>query len=413
MKYNLIRPSQATSRLRQSLHTTQFRHRIRPFSSSHPKKIQTSQGFTRLPNRRLVSLTGKDAPRLLQGLITNNIETLLSDNRSGLYAAFLNSHGRLLTDSFIYRIPSSANDGRGDGFWIEVEESLVMILCQYLQRHKLRSEVAVQPIDESKYGIWVAWTDNWNTTEYSSEYDPASNIVHLADPRVPMFASRFVVPESLDLLRSSYGSLSQLPEASERDYKVRRCLWGLTEGHMAMAGGRSLPHEFNLDFLNAIDFKKGCYVGQELTIRTQHQGVVRKRILPTLLYPSGVSPPSDISDSTTEVSIDGEELEAGKKIKGISSSTPGVVASPRRRDNSAGNWVEGAGNVGLALCRLEMMTDVRISADQDAKPFTSDAEFEFESVEGTSLPVKVKAFVPKWLHDRMGSRQRHDGDSNR
>src|ERR1700753_326357 len=146
MRYNPIPTSQATSRLRHCLHFTQFHNFPRTFSSSHTRKSQISQGITRLSNRRLVSLTGRDAPRLLQGLITNNIETLLSNNQSGIYAAFLNSHGRLLTDSFIYRIPSSAKDGRGDGFWIEVEESLMMILCQYLQRHKLRSEVAVQPI---------------------------------------------------------------------------------------------------------------------------------------------------------------------------------------------------------------------------------------------------------------------------
>jgi folate-binding protein YgfZ len=370
------------------------------------------QGVAHLPSRRLVSLTGKDASRLLQGLITNNIETLVSSNQSGFYAAFLNSHGRLLTDSFIYRIPGSAKETGHDGFWIEVEESLVNLLCQYLQRHKLRSEVVVRPIEESKYRIWVAWNDSPGVIQYSSDYDPSSDIVHLTDPRIPMFASRFIVPESLDPRTSSYSVFAELPEATGRDYKLRRCLWGLTEGHMAMSGGRSLPHEFNLDILNAIDFKKGCYIGQELTIRTQHQGVVRKRILPALIYPDNASPPLDMSYSTTNISVRGEEVEVGKKIKRVQSPNVDVKVSPRRRDDSAGNWVEGIGNVGLALCRLEMMTDIRINSDQDAKAFTKDAEFEFEPVEGSKLRLKVKAFIPKWLRERIGQRQVRDRDAN-
>jgi transferase CAF17, mitochondrial len=375
-----------------------FRQR-RSLSSTSGDETPHSKGITRLADRRLVSITGKDAAKLLQGLITNNIETLLEENRSGFYAAFLNSHGRLLTDSFIYRIPKTHVDNGKDGFWIEVDESLVKILCQYLQRHRLRSEVAVKPLDGSEFNIWVAWTEALSDAGQSVEYDSKAEVVHLPDPRLQGFANRFVVPGTSALDNGSYSSFAQLPEVTERDYLLRRCLWGLTEGHKAMTDGRALPHEFNLDLLNAIDFKKGCYIGQELTIRTQHQGVVRKRVLPALIYPTDTAPPSSLSFLPN---MSSENVDVGGRIKRITPSTTNAMPT-RRRNDGAGNWIEGVGNIGLALCRLEMMTDVRITADQDAKSFTEDAEFEVEQTNRST--VKVKAFVPEWLRNRIGARQ--------
>jgi transferase CAF17, mitochondrial len=370
-----------------------------------------SRGITCLRNRRLVSLTGKDAPRLLQGLITNNVETLLAENRPGFYAAFLNSHGRLLTDSFIYRIPNSQAKAERDGFFIEVDNSIVDVLFTYLTRHKLRSQATIQLVEQSKYGVWVSWTDH-RQVGLNTEYDPTSEIIHLADPRVPHFASRFIIPESFNVNGESPSSLTNLPKVTEEDYKLRRNLYGITEGHAAMTEGRSLPHEFNLDVLNAIDFKKGCYVGQELTIRTQHQGVVRKRVLPTMLYSSDTSIPSELLYSSNNLPLNGEEIVLGTKLKRIASSNSETAASSRRRNGSAGNWIEGLGNVGLSLCRLEMMTDVRITADQDAMSFTQDTEFGVEQSPEPAKTIKVKAFVPEWLRHHIAPQHRQPQDAD-
>lgn len=378
-------------------------------SSTQGSDLVRPNGITQLANRKLVSVTGKDAPNLLQGLVTSNIETLLEEDTAGHYSAFLNAQGRLLTDAFIYRIPNRSAKSLEDGFWVEVEDSLVKILCQYLRRHKLRSEVKVEPLG-SKYNIWVAWGDQTSEHTQSSEYITDSDIVSLPDPRLPGFAHRFVVPETSDLENSRYDAFSQLEKVTSNDYLLRRCIWGLTEGHQAMLDGRALPHEFNLDVLNAIDFKKGCYIGQELTIRTQHQGVVRKRILPIITYPSDENPPSDITISTA---VDMSKVEMGRKVKRIISEYTELDIPRRRRNDAAGTWVEGLHNVGLGLCRLEMMTDVRVTADQDAKSFTRDTEFEFDNPE-ESVPmdsVKVKALVPEWLRSKIKPRQDRKSES--
>ena len=89
----------------------------------------------------------------------------------------------------------------------------------------------------------------------------------------------------------------------EADYTLHRVLLGIPEGPFDLVPGASIPLESNMDYMGAskqmpvqmkpryshavfhsVDFKKGCYVGQELTARTHHTGVTRKRILPVRLF---------------------------------------------------------------------------------------------------------------------------------
>jgi folate-binding Fe-S cluster repair protein YgfZ len=138
--------------------------------------------------------------------------------------------------------------------------------------------------------------------------------------------------------------------------------------------------ESNMDYLNGIDFRKGCYVGQELTIRTQHTGVIRKRILPVQLYTSTSTPPSELFYEST-----GFAVKPGADIKAEGGKRP------------AGKFLASVGNVGLALCRLENMTDLRVSAEGGT--WKKGMEFNITVAEGEQK-VKVKAFVPEWLRLR-------------
>ena len=59
-----------------------------------------------------------------------------------------------------------------------------------------------------------------------------------------------------------------------------QCVLGIVEGVAQLGLGKVTPLEYNLDYLHGVSFHKGCYIGQELTARTHHTGVIRKRILP-------------------------------------------------------------------------------------------------------------------------------------
>jgi len=238
------------------------------------------------------------------------------------------------------------------------------------------------------YQVWAAWLDQ---QDQISAPQQDQSVIHLPDPRVNGFSHRFLIPQQhADPTAVLSERFAGLPVATPQEYRLRRYLHGIAEGHDEMEPGRALPHEFNLDHANAVDFKKGCYVGQELTIRTQHTGVVRKRVLPVQIYASGI--PEELSYDPSSVAADGAAIPFGAKIR-----PAGAVG----RAPATARWIAGVGNVGLAVCRLEMMTDVRVSAD-DGASFVPGAEFEFVSWNDGGGTLRARAFVPEWLRRRIG-----------
>ena len=157
-----------------------------------------------------------------------------------------------------------------------------------------------------------------------------------------------------------------------------------------------MPQESNIDYMGGIDFRKGCYVGQELTIRTHHTGVVRKRILPVQIYSAeGNSKPPDqlMYDDGTKISL---------PPKGAN------ISRVEKKGRSAGKWLGGVGNIGLALCRLELMTDTVLTGE--GSQWSPEHEFRVawepeEGVEGGE--VRVKAFVPDWHRSRAEGQKLH------
>lgn len=102
---------------------------------------------------------------------------------------------------------------------------------------------------------------------------------------------------------------------------------GVGEGSLDLPTGNCFPLESNGDYLNGISFHKGCYIGQELTARTHHTGVVRKRLMPLIF---------EQSTSTDDV----QQIKPEAKILNES-------------NDNVGKFRNACGNVGLALLRIE------------------------------------------------------------
>jgi folate-binding protein YgfZ len=92
--------------------------------------------------------------------------------------------------------------------------------------------------------------------------------------------------------------------ASANEYLLHRYTLGIPEGGNDFPPGILLPQESNLDLLNALNYQKGCYVGQELVIRVHHTGVVRKRVVPIRFEGEAVM--GDV--------VDGETKKVGKVV---------------------------------------------------------------------------------------------------
>jgi folate-binding protein YgfZ len=332
-------------------------------------------GIAHLTSRRLISLSGPDAAKFLQGLITNNVTPQTS---TPFYAAFLDARGRVLWDAFIWTLPQP------DGFacYIEVDGGEVEAMLKHLKRHKLRSKIAVNTVPEEAVAVWHAWGVQ------PKELDGRRLIASLRDPRgfgTEDFGTRF-------LLQGRYGP-SNCPWSvvEEQQYHLRRYMAGIPEGPLEIPRESALPMEVNIDLSHGIDFKKGCYVGQELTIRTKHTGVVRKRILPIQLYTPSSSEPPDHAGANSDIAVPAPS--PGTDIKELDEN------GGLKKGRAAGKIVASMGHVGLALCRLEMMTSMKVSAEGGSWKPGAEFGVQVQGNEGEEV-VRVRAVVDQRFRER-------------
>lgn len=346
-------------------------------------------GHALLTTRRLISVSGPDAPRFLQGLTTANIPSVAPSAGTGFYSAFLTAAGRVLHDVFIYGASKPDDDSEG-GFLIEIDAHEVRRLEQHLRRFQLRAKIAIRVLDEGERGVWAVWGNAPRAPT------PSDQTIGCEDTRAPGMGSRLVLRADEKPACDDAGE-----PTSVATYTVRRMLRGVAEGQSEIPRDAALPLESNLDLTRGIDFRKGCYLGQELTIRTHHTGVVRKRILPVRLYDAAgalaLAPPRTLAYDPTCT---------------LPAPPPGAnIRRAQPKSRSAGKWLAGTADIGLALCRLELMTDVVLT--DGGTTWVPDHEFRIESalevarsgsvVEAGITEIGalgVKAFVPDWLRSR-------------
>ncbi|OQU94253.1 hypothetical protein CLAIMM_00634 isoform 1 [Cladophialophora immunda] len=264
-------------------------------------------------------------------------------------------------------------------------------LLKHLKKHKLRAKFTLEKVDGQRMRVYYTWPPPSSDTQYS---EGSSSVWGRGgqDPRFGM-GVRWLLDEA----SPKPGAIQRLEDsgsqrATMEEYTVHRMLNGVAEGQSEIISGHALPQESNIDFFGGIDFFKGCYLGQELTIRTHHTGVVRKRILPCQLYDPDAEPlPAD------------QELPEYKAGVQLAPPPPGSNICKLRakgRGRSSGKWLAGVGNIGLALCRLEMMTDIQLTADRTNYDPTEQYRVQWEPAEGGQQQgVMLKPFVPRWLRD--------------
>ena len=271
----------------------------RPFLFKPPIKHQTfnySQDqkiLEQLPNRSLLRIGGEESLSLLQGLITNDMNHF-NNGAANIYTLFLNIKGRVLYDTIIYKPPEE-----NPFFYIECDSHILDQLQRHLKMYRLRRKVEIESFQE-KMKIWALFNPSY--LEKSEEPDlkldgrifPCGNnnntssksvdkIIIYEDPRLANLGLRILTESSVQREEIVKHLESEAPSSEKKPtYKEFRYKLGVGEGMEDLPPGKPLPLEVNGDYLHGISFHKGCYIGQELTARTHHTGVVRKRLMPLM-----------------------------------------------------------------------------------------------------------------------------------
>lgn len=227
-----------------------------------------------LPDRGLIGVGGVDARGFLQNLVTNDLRRLTP--RRPLYALLLTPQGKFLHDFFVMELPDADAD---TAFALDCERHRRADLLRRLAFYKLRSEVVLADLTD-RYAVHAAFGQGASaalglTSEPAAQ--TAGGGVMFVDPRLSDLGARMVCPGGED------GSWPGLRRATLDEYREHRLSLGIADGSRDLVVERTFPLEAGLDDLNAIDFSKGCYVGQELTTRTRHRGTIRKRLLPVFV----------------------------------------------------------------------------------------------------------------------------------
>ncbi len=242
----------------------------------------SAPSFSLIPHRSVIAVGGADRVEFLQGLISNDT-TKVAPGRA-VWAALLTPQGRFLNDMFVA-------DGGDDTLLLETERERAPALAKKFSLYKLRSKVTVEDRSAAMEVAVVFGTG----AERALEIDGAISFV---DPRLAELGVRVLAPAgTVAALLSARG----ITAAPLDDYDALRLSLGVPDGSRDLQVEKALLLESGFDELNGVDWKKGCYMGQELTARTKYRALVRKRLFP-------VSVEGALPAPGTSVYLDGKEV---------------------------------------------------------------------------------------------------------
>lgn len=224
--------------------------------------------FARLPERGVITVDGADARSFLQGIVSNDMNKIAVD-RAG-YGAFLTPQGKYLFDFFMVM--------QDETLLIETERGRIGDFIKRLTLYKLRAKADLADASD-EFAVFAVFGGNAaDAIGLAGERGAAAAYrdgVAFVDPRLSAAGGRVILPAD-----SPAKTFADLKAATADDYDRHRLALGLPDGSRDLIVDKSTLMESGFDELGGIDWQKGCYMGQEVTARTKHRGLVKKRLLP-------------------------------------------------------------------------------------------------------------------------------------
>ena len=223
-----------------------------------------------LKDRSILYVNGSDAKNFLQNLISNDINKV--NNNNSCFASLLTPQGKFLYEFIVIKHKL--------GYFIDCEKSQVDGLYKQLTLYKLRSKIEILNLSNEfvvaafSYEKFLTFDKVQDVPGFTFKFreDPI-----FLDPRNKQLGARLII--NLEKLYLSLKKL-ELHDADKNEYYSLSHKLGIVPKNLNQLQNKAFGIECNYDELNGIDFKKGCYVGQENTARIKLKNKLTKRLLP-------------------------------------------------------------------------------------------------------------------------------------
>jgi folate-binding protein YgfZ len=244
-----------------------------------------------LEDRAILYISGADANDFLQNLISNNINKVT--DTSSCFTSLLTPQGKFLYEFIIVKHKL--------GYFLDCEKSQVENLFNQLNLYKIRSKVEILNLSNEfivaafNYKKFLSLENSKDVLGHTLKYreDPI-----LLDPRNKDLGARLII--NLEKLYLSLKKLNLKNDKIENYYAQSHRL-GIVPKNLNKLQNKIFGIECNYEELNGIDFKKGCYVGQENTARIKLKNKLSKRLLPLDLIKGKLSEDEKIIINNVEL----------------------------------------------------------------------------------------------------------------
>ena len=244
-----------------------------------------------LQDRAIIYVNGPDAKDFLQNLISNDINKV-TDN-SSCFASLLTPQGKFLFEFIVVKHKS--------GFFIDCEKNQSDEIFKQLSLYKIRSKVEILNLSNEfvvasfGYEKYLSIEGSKDILGFTFKYreDPI-----ILDPRNKNLGARLIIN-----LEKLYLSLKKLDLKDDKieNYYIQSHNLGIVPKNLNQLQNKLFGIECNYEELNGIDFKKGCYVGQENTSRIKLKNKLTKRLLPVKIIEGNISEGDVIFNKDTEI----------------------------------------------------------------------------------------------------------------
>ena len=242
-------------------------------------------------NRSVFRLTGEGVTPWLDGLISNSLSGPMT------FAALLTPQGKIIADFFVTQ--------QDDALLIDTPTKFSAALFKRLRMYKLRAPIDITDVTET-YNVYAIWNGEGEEGH--------------ADPRHASLGRRLITADYL---------------AGADDYNAHRLSLGVVDSEWDFETITTFPADANMDLMNGVDFKKGCFVGQEVVSRMKRMTTVKKRMRGLILSGQAVS---------------GDKIMAGERV--------------------IGEVLHTHAQMGIGLIRLNRMSEASENLTINAAPFT-------------------------------------------